>query len=143
VKYTVTLALALACAAATVSCGTSTPRHTFSQKMVILGFDGMDPVLTARWIRAGRLPNFAKLAEEGGLYPLETSHSPESPTAWASFATGTNAGKHNIFDFLVRDTKTYMPDLGIVKKSRPSSSSTTFPSSGRKSCHCAAARRSG
>ena len=51
---------------------------------------------------------------QGGLYHLETTHSPESPTAWASFATGVNAGKHNIYDFLVRDTKTYMPDLGMV-----------------------------
>jgi hypothetical protein len=31
----------------------------------------------------------------------QTTHSPESPTAWASFATGVNAGKHNIYDFLV------------------------------------------
>jgi predicted AlkP superfamily phosphohydrolase/phosphomutase len=127
VKYVLSAALAIAIALAAVSCGTSAPHRTFTQKMVVLGFDGMDPVLTARWIKAGRLPNFAKLAEEGGIYPLETSHSPESPTAWASFATGTNAGKHNIFDFLVRDTKTYMPDLGLVKKVPPEFLFNYFP----------------
>jgi predicted AlkP superfamily phosphohydrolase/phosphomutase len=127
VKYVFIVALAIACALAAVSCGTSAPHRTFTQKMVVLGFDGMDPILTARWIKAGRLPNFAKLAEEGGLYPLETSHSPESPTAWASFATGTNAGKHNIFDFLVRDTTTYMPDLGLVKKVPPEFLFNYFP----------------
>ncbi len=51
--------------------------------------------------------------------PLATTHSPESPTAWASFATGVNAGKHNIYDFLVRDTTTYLPDLGMVTRTPP------------------------
>ena len=67
----------------------------------------------------GKLPNFKKLAGEGGFYRLETSTSPESPTSWASFATGGNAGKHNIFDFLVRDMKTYVPDLGMVRREMP------------------------
>ena len=50
------------------------------------------------------------------MRPLATTHSPESPTAWASFATGVNPGKHNIYDFLVRDTTTYLPDLGMVRR---------------------------
>lgn len=111
--------VALILAVGWVACAQSAPPETFKQKLVILGFDGMDPNLTERWMREGRLPNLARLAEEGGFYRLGTSHSPESPTAWASFATGANAGKHNIFDFLVRDTSTYMPDLGIVKKVPP------------------------
>jgi predicted AlkP superfamily phosphohydrolase/phosphomutase len=119
VKALLAFILALVLAVGWVACAQSAPPETFKQKLVILGFDGMDPVLTERWMREGRLPNLARLAEEGGFYRLGTSHSPESPTAWASFATGTNAGKHNIFDFLVRDTDTYMPDLGIVKKVPP------------------------
>src|SRR5262249_13799882 len=63
----------------------------------------------------GKLPNIRKLAARGsGVRALGTTHSPESPTAWASFATGVNAGKHNIYDFLVRDTSNYLPDLGMV-----------------------------
>ena len=88
----------------------------FTQKLVVLGFDGMDPDLVSRWMKAGRLPNITRIADEGGLYPLGTTHSPESPTAWASFATGVNPGKHNIYDFLVRDTATYLPDLGMVRR---------------------------
>jgi len=112
---------AAACLAAlsAVSCQKAAPAGRYAQKMVILGFDGMEPTLTEQWMSEGRLPNMAKLAAQGGFARLETSHSPESPTSWASFATGSNAGKHNIFDFLVRDTKTYMPDLGIVKKTMP------------------------
>ena len=86
---------------------------------MILGFDGMDPRLVEQWMSEGKLPNFQKLAGQGGFYRLETSTSPESPTSWASFATGVNAGKHNIFDFLVRDMKTYVPDLGMVRREMP------------------------
>ena len=110
--------LVLLCALAvgfTTSSGSSRP-GVFSQKLVILGFDGMDPDLVRRFVAERKLPNIARLIEQGGLYPLETTHSPESPTAWASFATGVNAGKHNIYDFLVRDTATYLPDLGMVRR---------------------------
>src|SRR5213593_3287650 len=68
----------------------------------------------------GKLPNMRKLATSGSaVRPLGTTHSPESPTAWASFATGVNAGKHNIYDFLIRDTNTYLPDLGMVSRVPP------------------------
>jgi predicted AlkP superfamily phosphohydrolase/phosphomutase len=106
--------------AATTACGTGHAPEKFRQKLVILGFDGMDPRLVQKWMDEGKLPNMQKLAKRGsGVRRLETTHSPESPTAWASFATGVNAGKHNIYDFLVRDTNTYLPDLGMVHREPP------------------------
>src|SRR5882672_7314438 len=95
---------------------TRRPPSQYAQRLVILGFDGMDPALAGRWMREGKLPNLKRLADQGGMYPLATTYSPESPTAWASFATGVNPGKHNIYDFLVRDTNTYLPDLGMVRR---------------------------
>jgi predicted AlkP superfamily phosphohydrolase/phosphomutase len=95
---------------------TRRPASQYAQRLVVLGFDGMDPTLVGKWMREGKLPHFKRLADEGGMYPLATTHSPESPTAWASFATGVNPGKHNIYDFLVRDTNTYLPDLGMVRR---------------------------
>ena len=92
------------------------PTSKFSQRLVILGFDGMDPALVGTWMKEGKLPNMKRLAEQGGMSPLATTLSPESPTAWASFATGMNPGKHNIYDFLIRDTTTYLPDLGMVRR---------------------------
>src|SRR5688572_277752 len=94
----------------------STPTSRYWQKMVILGFDGMDPDLVEQLVRDGKLPNIKRLIDQGGLYSLGTTHSAESPTAWASFATGVNPGKHNIYDFLIRDTATYLPDLGMVRR---------------------------
>ncbi len=113
------LALSIVCLGAG-ACGPRRAPEKFHQKLVILGFDGMDPRLVQRWMDEGKLPNMQKLAKRGsGVHPLETTHSPESPTAWASFATGVNAGKHNIYDFLVRDTETYLPDLGMVEREPP------------------------
>src|SRR4051812_3437257 len=114
-------AAALSIAAVSIACSGSKPRPAskFTQKMVILGFDGMDPHLLEKWMAEGKLPNISALAKRGGFSPLQTTHSPESPTAWASFATGVNAGKHNIYDFLIRDTTTYIPDLGMVTRTPP------------------------
>jgi predicted AlkP superfamily phosphohydrolase/phosphomutase len=113
------LMLSAAVVAGVTACRTQPRAVVTGPKLVILGFDGMDPDLVRRYIAEGRMPNMAKLAAEGGLVDLETSHSPESPTAWASFATGVQAGKHNIYDFLVRDTATYLPDLGMVRRVPP------------------------
>jgi len=100
-------------------CGTSPPPRNFHQKLVILGYDGMDPVLTERWMAEGRLPNLAALAAQGGYARLATSPAPVSPVSWSSFATGANAGKHRIFDSLARDPKTYAPAPGIVRETPP------------------------
>jgi predicted AlkP superfamily phosphohydrolase/phosphomutase len=107
------------CGAALVACSDRTAQTQFWQKLVIIGFDGMDPDLVDRWMKEGKLPNIKRLADQGGMYPLTTTHSAESPTAWASFATGVNPGKHNVYDFLVRDTATYLPDLGMVRREPP------------------------
>jgi predicted AlkP superfamily phosphohydrolase/phosphomutase len=109
------LILAICIVSSTASCAAKRTSE-YWQKMVVLGFDGMDPDLVAQWMKEGKLPNLKRLADQGGLYPLTTTHSAESPTAWASFATGVNPGKHNIYDFLVRDTSTYLPDLGMVRR---------------------------
>ena len=118
-RFVTAFVLAVAASVSLLACSRNAPPGKYSQKLVIIGFDGMDPDLVRQWIDAGKLPTFKKLTEEGGLYPLSTTHSPESPTAWASFATGVNAGKHNIYDFLVRDTTTYFPDLGMVRRVPP------------------------
>jgi predicted AlkP superfamily phosphohydrolase/phosphomutase len=114
----VPLALAAVCFAGLLAtaCGPKARTDTNHPKLLILGFDGMDPNLLDRWMKAGQLPNISRLASAGAVRPLATTHSPESPTAWASFATGVNPGKHNIYDFLVRDTATYLPDLGMVRR---------------------------
>src|SRR5688572_27799894 len=66
------------------ACSSRPAAGKFPQKLLILGFDGMDPDLVTKWMDEGKLPNIQRVAREGGIYPLATTHSPESPTAWAS-----------------------------------------------------------
>src|SRR4051812_19195001 len=114
-------AIATAAAALTAcgSGGSGKPVRRAKQRVFVLGFDGMDPTLARKWMAEGKLPNLKRLSEEGTFAKLETTQPSESPVAWASFATGVNPGKHNIYDFLVRDLQTYFPDLAGVKKVPP------------------------
>jgi predicted AlkP superfamily phosphohydrolase/phosphomutase len=89
--------------------------------MIVLGFDGMDPVLVERWMANGELPNFEALRREGHYQPLATSNPPQSPVAWSSFATGSDPGHHGIHDFLRRDPATYLPDFSVARFTPPSS----------------------
>jgi predicted AlkP superfamily phosphohydrolase/phosphomutase len=98
-----------------VGCGSPEPdvRQTTEKRVVVLGFDGVDPDLVHLWMN--ELPNIQRLAAEGTFCTLGTTNPPESPVAWASWATGLNPGKHGIFDFLKRDPATYRPSIGLVK----------------------------
>jgi predicted AlkP superfamily phosphohydrolase/phosphomutase len=79
------------------------------KKVLVLGFDGMDPHLTSIWMDQGKLPAFERLRNQGGFSPLRTSIPPQSPVAWSNFITGMNPGGHGIFDFLKRNAEYYMP----------------------------------
>lgn len=77
------------------------------RRAIVLGMDGLDPVRLRRYMEAGKLPNFARLAREGTLQELGTTFPAVSPVAWATFQTGVNPGKHRIFDFLRREPRDY------------------------------------
>jgi len=110
----------LACAIVMLA-GCGSEPEPAEQRVVILGFDGMDPVLAQRWMDEGKLPNFSRLAESGHFQPLGTSNPPQSPVAWSDFATGEHAGAHGIFDFLRRDPETYGPQFSISENIPPES----------------------
>lgn len=88
-------------------------------RVVVLGFDGMDPVLARQWMEEGKLPNFSRLAAEGHFQELATSNPPQSPVAWSSFATGKGPGEHGIFDFLRRNPQSYTPNFSISENIPP------------------------
>jgi predicted AlkP superfamily phosphohydrolase/phosphomutase len=78
-----------------------------SRKVIVLGIDGLDPDLLTKFMAEGKMPNFARLAEQGSFRRLTTSIPPQSPVAWSNLITGMNAGGHGIFDFIHRDPKTF------------------------------------
>lgn len=85
------------------------------KRVVVLGLDGLDHGLTRKLIGEGKLPNLAALANEGCFKSLGSTLPPISPVAWSTFQTGVNPGKHNIFDFLVPDLRTYEPKMSSVE----------------------------
>lgn len=99
--------------------GDATPVRKAKERVFVIGFDGFDPTLARKFMDEGKLPNLKRLADEGTFRTLATTQPSESPTAWSSFATGVNPGDHDIYDFLVRDTATYTPDLNMIRKEPP------------------------
>jgi len=85
------------------------------QRVVVIGFDGMDPLLAQQYMAEGRMPVLKKLAERGCFRPLETACPSISPVAWSTYATGVDASRHNIYDFLTRDPCNYMPMLSSAE----------------------------
>jgi len=80
-------------------------------QLVIVGLDGMEPTLVEKFMAEGNLPNLSRLKKEGTYAHLKTTTPAISPVAWSSFMTGSHPCKHNIFDFLSRNPKNYLPDL--------------------------------
>jgi len=81
------------------------------RRVIVLGLDGLDPGLTEQYMNEGLLPHFARLRETGSFRPLATTVPAESPVAWSSFMTGCNPGKHRIYDFLVPNPQSMLPEL--------------------------------
>jgi predicted AlkP superfamily phosphohydrolase/phosphomutase len=85
------------------------------KRIVVLGLDGLDYTLTEQMLAEGKLPHLEALRKQGCFKPLGTTLPSISPVAWSSFQTGTNPGKHNIYDFLTPDLDTYQPKLSSVE----------------------------
>lgn len=94
-------------------------RKSSIDRLVILGLDGMEPTLAEKFMAEGKLPNLARLKKEGSYARLRTTTPAISPVAWSSFMTGSEPSKHNIFDFLSRDPRTYLPDLSSARIGKP------------------------
>ena len=101
------------------------------KRVVILGLDGMEPTLVEQYMAEGKLPNLVRLREQGCYHRLATTLPALTPVAWASFLTGSNPGKHNVFDFLTRDKRNYLPALSSVHISGGKKPSITLMRKGK------------
>ena len=73
--------------------------------VLIIGLDGADWKLLKPWISNEELPNLKKLLDKGAEGYLKTVIPPLSGAAWTSLFTGTNPGKHGIFEYLTKSGK--------------------------------------
>lgn len=86
------------------------------ERVVLLGIDGMDPDDLRALLERDLLPNFARIAQAGGLRDLDLPMPAVSPVVWSTLATGRNPGGHGIFDFLGRDPARYLPRLAVLRQ---------------------------
>lgn len=85
------------------------------KKVVVIGLDGATFDVIRPLVEKGRLPNLARIMEDGVHGELGSTIHPITPQAWTSFLTGKKAGKHGIFDFSRRKKDSY--DIEFVNAS--------------------------
>ncbi len=68
-------------------------------RVVMLGFDGMDPQTIDLLMSEGKLPNFARMRREGAYGPLQSTPPLLSPVIWTTLATGKTPDQHGIGHF--------------------------------------------
>jgi predicted AlkP superfamily phosphohydrolase/phosphomutase len=112
-------------AAAAAACSADPPvpggavKASHPRGMVVLGIDGMDPVLTRGLLERGEMPNLAALIARGGFSELDTTFPPQSPVAWSTFITGQGSEDHGIYDFVHRDAVHLAPYLSTSRVHAP------------------------
>ncbi len=84
-----------------VTRGETSPNGKPAYKVMVLGFDGVDPEFLEYLIEEGRLPNFARLLKEGAYGPCQTFKPTKSVVIWTSIATGKRMEKHGIIDWML------------------------------------------
>ncbi len=89
-------------------------------KVVIVGLDGATFDVIRPMFEQGRMKNFKELADKGSSGTLTSTILPLSATAWTSFATGVNPGKHSIYDFSRRVKSSYqhVPTTSVDRGAR-------------------------
>ena len=70
-----------------------------TNRVIVLGIDGMDPKAMDLLISEGKLPNFARLRREGAYGTLLSSKPMLSPLLWTTIATGKPPTQHGIGHF--------------------------------------------
>lgn len=83
-----------------------------SSHVFVIGLDGATFDLIHPFIAQGFLPNLQSLISKGASAELSSTIPPVTASAWTSFMTGKNPGKHGLFDFMQRRNNSY--DLAPV-----------------------------
>ena len=78
-------------------------RETTGPSTILVGIDAACRGVLDPLIDDGAVPNLAGVLADGASGPLESQIPPWTASAWPSMYTGTNPGKHGVFDFLSFD----------------------------------------
>ncbi len=78
--------------------------------LIFIGLDGADWQLLDDYMRAGAIPNLARLVAEGASGKLATEHPPLSPLLWTTMMTGVSPLEHQILDFVRFNPTTHVKE---------------------------------
>lgn len=85
-----------------IACGGGSP----TGKVIVLGIDGLDPLAIDLLMSEGKLPNFARLRQDGAYGRLISQKPLLSPILWTTMATGMTPGQHGIGHFVAVNPQT-------------------------------------
>lgn len=80
-------------------------RKARTNKILLLGVDGLDPSLTKHYIEEGLLPNLKEYVERGAQRKdlvMLGGHPTVTPPMWTTLATGCYSNVHGITGFSVK-----------------------------------------
>jgi predicted AlkP superfamily phosphohydrolase/phosphomutase len=81
-------------------------------RLLVVGWDGATFDLVDPLVQAGKLPNLARLMEDGVSANLESTAIPISSAAWTTATTGKEPGETGIYSFLQPQPSSY--DVKVV-----------------------------
>jgi hypothetical protein len=70
------------------------------RRILLVGFDGLDPVTLQTLMARGEMPTFSGLRHDGTFARSKTLSPTASPIIWSTIATGKQPEKHGIFGFV-------------------------------------------
>lgn len=87
---------ALACGLLVLACGSEPERS----RVLVLGLDGLDPQAVDLLMSEGKMPNLAKIRQDGAYGKLISQKPLLSPIIWTTIATGKTPDQHGIGHFV-------------------------------------------
>lgn len=90
-------------------------------RVLIIGFDAITFNIITPLIKKNKLPNIKKFMEKGTSGPLYCPPLSNSLSGWTSLITGTNIGKHGIFNFetLIPGSREFVATDSRLRANKP------------------------
>jgi len=73
------------------------------KRVFVLSIDGVPFSFLQEAFAKGKMPEYARLSRDGGFVRMNSVIPTISSVAWATFMTGVNPGRHNIYGFVDLD----------------------------------------
>ena len=80
---------------------------SIDRRLLVIGLDGGTFDVFRPLLQQGRMPNLSTLLQRGCWGELDSTIPPFTASAWSTFITGQNPGRHGVLSFQIRDRYNY------------------------------------